>query len=58
LIQEHGKPSMVVSDNGSELTSNATLRWADDSRVAWHYIAPGIAGHVPDTLTQKVPGIQ
>jgi len=31
----------VVSDNGSELTSNAILRWADDSRVAWHYIAPG-----------------
>ena len=41
LIHEHGKPSMVVSDNGGELTSNAILRWADDSRVAWHYIAPG-----------------
>jgi putative transposase len=34
LIHEHGKPRMVVSDNGSELTSNAILRWADDSRVA------------------------
>ena len=32
---------MVVSDNGSELTSNAILTWADHSRVAWHYIAPG-----------------
>ncbi|VTZ49557.1 conserved hypothetical protein [Methylocella tundrae] len=32
---------MVVSHNGSELTSNAILRWANDSRVAWHYIAPG-----------------
>ncbi len=32
---------MIVSDNGTELTSNAILRWADDSRVAWHYIAPG-----------------
>ena len=30
-----------VSDNGSELTSNAILTWADQSRVAWHYIAPG-----------------
>lgn len=29
------------SDNGSELTSNAILTWADQSRVAWHYIAPG-----------------
>lgn len=41
LIDERGKPRMVVSDNGSELTSNAILRWADDSQVAWHYIAPG-----------------
>jgi transposase InsO family protein len=23
------------------MASNAILRWADDSRVAWHYIAPG-----------------
>jgi putative transposase len=32
---------MIVSDNGSELTSNTILRWANDSGVAWHYIAPG-----------------
>ena len=32
---------MVVSDNGSELTSNAILSWADETRVGWHYIAPG-----------------
>jgi putative transposase len=38
---ERGKPRMVVSDNGSELTSNAILTWADQSRVEWHYIAPG-----------------
>ena len=38
---ERGKPRMVVSDNGSELTSNAILEWADQSRVEWHYIAPG-----------------
>jgi putative transposase len=41
LMIERGKPKMVVSDNGSELTSNAVLIWADQSRVAWHYIAPG-----------------
>ncbi|MGY3294403.1 putative transposase [Bradyrhizobium sp. LM3.6] len=41
LMIERGKPKMVVSDNGSELTSNAILAWADQSRVAWHYIAPG-----------------
>ena len=32
---------MIVSDNGTELTSNAILAWADQTRVDWHYIAPG-----------------
>jgi putative transposase len=41
LIIERGKPKMVVSDNGSELTSNAILAWADQACVDWHYIAPG-----------------
>jgi putative transposase len=41
LIIERGRPKMIVSDNGSELTSNAILAWADQCRVAWHYIAPG-----------------
>jgi putative transposase len=41
LMMQRGKPKMVVSDNGSELTSNAILSWADETRVEWHYIAPG-----------------
>jgi putative transposase len=41
LVAGRGKPRAIVSDNGTELTSNAILHWADDSRVAWHYIAPG-----------------
>ena len=32
---------MVVSDNGTELTSNAMLKWQEDRKVGWHYIAPG-----------------
>src|SRR3546814_14650059 len=32
---------MVVSDNGTELTSHAILRWQQDRGVEWHYIAPG-----------------
>src|SRR3954465_11306724 len=36
LMIERGKPKMVVSDNGSELTSNAILTWADRSQVEWH----------------------
>ncbi|SBW11668.1 hypothetical protein KL86APRO_20266 [uncultured Alphaproteobacteria bacterium] len=27
--------------NGTELTSNAVLRWAQDQRIEWHDIAPG-----------------
>ncbi len=41
LVTERGKPRMIVSDNGSELTSNAILAWADRAHVEWHYIAPG-----------------
>ncbi len=32
---------MVVSNNGTELTSNAILKWQEDRKVDWHYIAPG-----------------
>ena len=32
---------MIVSDNGTELTSHAILHWQQDHGVEWHYIAPG-----------------
>jgi putative transposase len=32
---------MIVSDNGTEFTSNAILGWAKDHSIDWHYIAPG-----------------
>jgi putative transposase len=41
IIQQRGRPETIVSDNGTELTSNAILAWADDAAVGWHYIAPG-----------------
>ena len=41
IIGWHGKPVTIVSDNGTELTSNAILEWADQRKVDWHYIAPG-----------------
>ena len=41
LIAERGKPKMIVSDNGTEFTSNAILTWAEKNGVEWHYIAPG-----------------
>ncbi len=41
LIVRRGPPAMVVSDNGSELTSMAVLAWCQSTGVDWHYIAPG-----------------
>jgi Integrase core domain len=32
---------MIVSDNGTELTSNAILSRQQEHDVEWHYIAPG-----------------
>ena len=41
IIAWRGKPDLIVSDHGTEFTSNAMLAWAQGSRVAWHFIAPG-----------------
>ena len=41
LIDRRGKPKMIVSDNGTEFTSNAILSWAKEHGIEWHYIAPG-----------------
>lgn len=41
LIARRGKPGLIVSDNGTEFTSNAMLDWAERTGVAWHFIAPG-----------------
>ena len=41
LIERRGTPGMIVSDDGTELTSNAILRWCSETKVEWHYISPG-----------------
>jgi putative transposase len=41
LIAWRGAPLMIVSDNGTELTSRAVLDWANRAGIEWHYIAPG-----------------
>ena len=41
IIGQCRRPDMIVSDNGTEYTSNAILGWADETGVDWHYIAPG-----------------
>jgi putative transposase len=41
IVEMRGRPCMIVSDNGTELTSRAMLEWQQEHRVEWHYIAPG-----------------
>jgi putative transposase len=41
LIDRRGKPGLIVSDNGTEFTSNAMFAWTHDNKISWHFIAPG-----------------
>ncbi len=40
-VERRVYPCLIVSDNGTELTSNAILKWQEERGVEWHYIAPG-----------------
>ena len=39
LIDQRGKPGMIVSDHGTEFTSNAMLAWAQQNKIVWHFIS-------------------
>src|SRR5689334_21023116 len=41
VIARRGCPPIIVSDNGTELTSMTMLRWSQEHGIEWHYIAPG-----------------
>ena len=41
IMARRGRPKTIVSDNGTELTSMAVLKWCQDTGIDWHYIAPG-----------------
>ena len=41
MARRGAKPKVCVSDNGTELTSMAILKWSTGSGVGWHYIQPG-----------------
>ncbi len=41
VIARRGKPDLIVSDHGTEFTSNAMLAWTEETGVPWHFIAPG-----------------
>jgi len=65
LIASCGRPAMCVSDNGTELTGMAILRWSQEARVEWHYIAPrkpqqnafieSFNGRLRDALLNETP---
>jgi transposase InsO family protein len=40
VIAWRGRPDLIVSDHGTEFTSNAMLAWTQERRIAWHFIAP------------------
>jgi putative transposase len=41
LIANRDKPKTIVSDNNTEITSMANLKWCQHTHIEWHYIAPG-----------------
>ena len=41
VVEDRGMPQTIVSDNGTEFTSMAVLKWVQEMGIAWHYIAPG-----------------
>jgi hypothetical protein len=55
------RPAMIVSDHGTEFTSNAMLGWTGENQIAWHFIAPGQAdgqrlrGVLQRAATGRVP---
>ncbi len=65
IIGRRGRSTSIVSDNGTELTSNAILGWVDRTGVKWHFIAPGkpqqngfiesFNGRMRDEVLNKTP---
>ena len=47
LMRIYGKPTCIVSDNDTEFTSKAILKWAKDNGVQWHDIDPGKPTDLP-----------
>ena len=41
LVARRGRPELIVSDHGTEFTSNAMLEWTQKAGIAWHFIPPG-----------------
>lgn len=61
LIARRGVPKMIVSDNGTKVTSNAVLVWCGNVGIEWHYTAlgrptqNGFAGSFNGRMRDKLP---
>jgi putative transposase len=63
IVAWRGRPGLIVSDHGTEFTSNAMLAWSQERRITWHFIAPGkpmqngiceaFNGRMPDQLLRE-----
>jgi len=56
LIERRGKPGMIVSDHGTEFTSNAVLAWSATCGITWHYIALGKP--MQNALVERKAGLE
>ena len=41
IVAWRGRPDLIVSDHGTEFTSNAMLAWSQERWITWHFIARG-----------------
>lgn len=41
IIDLKGKPEVILSDNGTEFTSNRVTHWQKEQKIQWEYIEPG-----------------
>ena len=61
IVAERGKPEMIVSDNGTELTCNAMLKWTKENgrrmalHRAWQAAAERLHGELQRQAEGRVP---
>lgn len=41
VIEQRGKPQIIITDNGPELTGKALFTWAEENKVILNHINPG-----------------
>ena len=55
LVARRDSPGLIVSDHGTEFTSNAMLSWSEETGVPWHFIAPGKPMRDTESAKPSIP---